>query len=84
MSLLLPELFCFLGKIIYFYDFQMNPLPRNNLIVREKFESTQEKYDSSPCSAQSDHAFKNLLYLLHFLGRESTQLHIHIVIRIVR
>ena len=33
LSLLLPELFCFPGKIIYFYDFQMNPLPRNNLKV---------------------------------------------------
>ena len=33
VSLLLPELFCFPEKIIYFYVFQMNPLPRNNLIV---------------------------------------------------
>ena len=33
---LLPELFCFPGKFIYFYDFQMNPLPRNNMIVRGK------------------------------------------------
>ena len=35
-------------------------------------------------TAQLDHAVKNLLCLLHFFGRESTQLYIHIVVRIVR
>ena len=33
---LLTELFCVQMKTIYFYDFQMNPLTRNNLIVRGK------------------------------------------------
>ena len=32
-SLLLPELFCFSGKFIYYYDFQMNPLTRKSMIV---------------------------------------------------
>ena len=36
IDLLAARIFCFPGKIIYFYDFQMNPLVRNNLIVREK------------------------------------------------
>lgn len=34
MSLLLSEFFCFPGKIIYCYDFQMNPLTRKGLYER--------------------------------------------------
>lgn len=36
IDLLAARIFCFPGKIIYFYDFQMNPLTRNSLIVRGK------------------------------------------------
>ena len=36
IELLAARTFLLFGETIYFYDFQMNPLTRNNLIVRGK------------------------------------------------
>ena len=42
IELLAARTFLLFGETIYFYDFQMNPLTRNNLIVRGEYSSPRE------------------------------------------